>query len=349
MTGCENYPNSSDQIQTRIEESAQYLNGKFRNKKTTKVFDIRKTWATIKDYRNKPNDTEPGKPLPVLPLTITAFDLSDQAALRFSRLGHSTLLLQMSGKLWLTDPVFSQRVSPVQWAGPKRFQQPPISIEELPTIEGVVISHNHYDHLDHDSILKLKDKVKHFVVPLGVGNKLIDWGVAAEKITELDWWENVYIGDVEFISTPAQHFSGRGILDGDKTLWSSWVIRNKQQSVYYSGDTGYFPGFKDIGEKYGPFDFAFMECGAYNKLWSDIHMMPEDSLQAFKDLKGKVLVPVHNGTFDLSTHSWFDPMEKITALAKESQIILLTPQVGEVVDIKKIEVSKPWWRSHIVD
>jgi len=211
MTGCENYPNSSDQIQTRIEESAQYLNGKFRNKKTTKVFDIRKTWATIKDYRNKPNDTEPGKPLPVLPLAITAFDLSDQAALRFSRLGHSTLLLQMSGKLWLTDPVFSQRVSPVQWAGPKRFQQPPISIEELPAIEGVVISHNHYDHLDHDSILKLKDKVKHFVVPLGVGNKLIDWGVAAEKITELDWWENVYIGDVEFISTPAQHFSGRGI------------------------------------------------------------------------------------------------------------------------------------------
>ena len=231
---------------------------------------------------------------------------------------------------------------------PSVFHEVPVDINQLPSIEGVIISHNHYDHLDHGSIQQLKDRVNHFLVPLGIGRKLQDWGVAKEKITELDWWEKKTIGGVELIATPAQHFSGRGVFDSDKTLWNSWIVKSQEHSIYFSGDTGYFPGFTEIGERYGPFDYAFMECGAYNKQWSDIHMMPEDTLQAFKDVKGKVLVPVHNGTFDLSTHAWFDPMERITALAKKDDIPVLLPVIGDTVQLSqalRTESDNSWWKS----
>jgi len=345
MTSCANYPNSSEQALNRIKTSPQFAEGKFRNEQTTQVFEWGKTWAIMKDYfNNKSDKSVPKITPPIQQLSTDAFNLNDKEALNFARLGHSTLLIQMSGKYFLTDPVFSERVSPVQWLGPKRFHPVPMDIDSIEEIEAVIISHNHYDHLDESSIKQLKDKVNNFIVPLGIGDKLMAWGVAENKITQLDWWENIKLDDVELVSTPAQHFSGRGITDSDKTLWSSWVIRNQQHSLYFSGDTGYFPGFKEIGEKYGPFDYAFMECGAYNELWRDIHMMPEDSLQAFKDVKGKVMVPIHNGTFDLSTHAWFDPMEKITQLAKDNNVTLLLPQIGELVNKKTLVASSPWWQ-----
>jgi L-ascorbate metabolism protein UlaG (beta-lactamase superfamily) len=345
MTSCANYPNSSEQALNRIKTSPQFTEGKFRNEQTTQVFEWGKTWAIMKDYfNNKSDKSVPKITPPIQQLSTDAFNLNDKEALNFARLGHSTLLIQMSGKYFLTDPVFSERVSPVQWLGPKRFHPVPMDIDSIEEIEAVIISHNHYDHLDESSIKQLKDKVNNFIVPLGIGDKLMAWGVAENKITQLDWWENIKLDDVELVSTPAQHFSGRGITDSDKTLWSSWVIRNQQHSLYFSGDTGYFPGFKEIGEKYGPFDYAFMECGAYNELWRDIHMMPEDSLQAFKDVKGKVMVPIHNGTFDLSTHAWFDPMEKITQLAKDNNVTLLLPQIGELVNKKTLVASSPWWQ-----
>jgi len=345
MTSCATYPNSSDQDVSRIQASPQFTDGKFRNKQETQIFEWSKTWAIVKDYLfNKSDKAEPKTTPPIQQLSSDAYNLNDKAALNFARLGHSTLLIQMSGKYFLTDPVFSERVSPVQWLGPKRFHPVPIDIDSIAEIEAVIISHNHYDHLDEASIKQLNDRVKHFIVPLGIGDKLMAWGVDESKITQLDWWENIKLDDVELVSTPAQHFSGRGITDSDKTLWSSWVIRNQQHSLYFSGDTGYFSGFKDIGEKYGPFDYAFMECGAYNELWRDIHMMPEDSLQAFKDVKGKVMVPIHNGTFDLSTHAWFDPMEQITKLAKENNVTLLLPQIGQLVNKETLVASSPWWQ-----
>ena len=347
MTSCATYPNSSDQEISRIQTSPQFSEGKFRNKQQTQVFEWGKTWAIMKDYfNNKSDKSVPKVAPPIQELTVDEFNLENNTTLNFARLGHSTLLIQMSGKYFLTDPVFSERVSPVQWLGPKRFHPVPMDIDSIKEIEAVIISHNHYDHLDEGSIKQLKEKVNHFVVPLGIGDKLMAWGVDESKITQLDWWQNIKLNDVELISTPAQHFSGRGITDSDKTLWSSWVIRNQQHSLYFSGDTGYFPGFKDIGEKYGPFDYAFMECGAYNELWRDIHMMPEDSLQAFKDVKGKVMVPIHNGTFDLSTHAWFEPMEKITQLAQEHGITLLLPQIGQLIHKNQEYMSASWWNSN---
>jgi len=344
MTSCATYPNSSDQEISRIQTSPQFSEGKFRNKQQTQVFEWGKTWAIMKDYfNNKSDKSVPKVAPPIQELTVDEFNLENNTTLNFARLGHSTLLIQMSGKYFLTDPVFSERVSPVQWLGPKRFHPVPMDIDSIKEIEAVIISHNHYDHLDEGSIKQLKEKVNHFVVPLGIGDKLMAWGVDESKITQLDWWQNIKLNDVELISTPAQHFSGRGITDSDKTLWSSWVIRNQQHSLYFSGDTGYFPGFKDIGEKYGPFDYAFMECGAYNELWRDIHMMPEDSLQAFKDVRGKVMVPIHNGTFDLSTHAWFDPMEKITKLAQENNVTLLLPQIGQLINTTEAVATSSWW------
>jgi len=168
-------------------------------------------------------------------------------------------MFQLAGKVWLTDPVFSEFITPYEWMGWKRFHPAPIDIKELDQIEGIIISHDHYDHLDEDVIVKLKDKVNHFIVPLGVGKRLADWGVPTHKITSLDWWESTKVGEVEFISTPAQHFSGRTPFDRAETLWSSWVVCANGKSLYFSGDSGYFDGFKKIGEKYGPFDITFME------------------------------------------------------------------------------------------
>lgn len=349
MTSCATYPNSSEQDIQRIQHSPQFSAGKFRNEQTTQVFSWSKIWAVANDYfLNKSNNSVPKTSPLIQTLTVDAFDPSNTNTVSFARLGHSSLLIQLSGKFFLTDPVFSNRVSPVQWLGPKRFHPVPFNIDSLKEIEAVIISHNHYDHLDEGSIKQLKDKVNHFIVPLGIGDKLLAWGVDRHKITQLDWWENIQLNNIEIVSTPAQHFSGRGITDSDQTLWSSWVIRNSQHSLYFSGDTGYFPGFKEIGNQYGPFDYAFMECGAYNELWRDIHMMPEDSLQAFKDVKGKVMVPIHNGTFDLSTHAWFDPMEQITKLAQDHNIALLLPQMGQLVN-PSVVAHFAWWNSNEQD
>lgn len=347
MTSCANYPYTPDDTLSRIESSPQFSEGKFRNKAETRIFSIKNAWAGLKEvaFNNHPR-TVPKQAIPTIEVEHQQF-LKEGEEVKFARLGHSTLLIRLGNKNWLTDPVFSERVSPVQWMGPKRFHDVPMDLNDLPNIEGVVISHSHYDHLDHASIMRLKDSVNHFIVPLGIGDILRNWGVDDQKIVELDWWEKVQIDDVDIVSTPAQHFSGRSLTDSDETLWSSWVIKNAHSSIYFSGDTGYFDGFKDIGERYGPFDYAFMECGAYNQQWRDIHMMPEDTLQAFLDVQGKVLVPVHNGTFDLSNHAWYDPFEQIHQLAQEHDVKLLTPVIGDVVNSNQAPemFSRLWWQT----
>lgn len=345
MTGCtaaHNWDNMK-----RIENSPQYKDGKFTNVKEHHFeFSITEMYKGLKGiYFTEQPGSIPKSPLPIKPFTYKDFYIDNKDAFHYTRLGHSSIMFQLAGKVWLTDPVFSDFITPYEWMGWKRFHPVPIDIKELDQIEGIIISHDHYDHLDEDVIVKLKDKVNHFIVPLGVGKRLADWGVPTHKITSLDWWESTKVGEVEFISTPAQHFSGRTPFDRAETLWSSWVIRSAGKSLYFSGDSGYFDGFKKIGEKYGPFDITFMECGQYNERFEYIHMFPEQTMQAHKDLKGKLLVPIHNGTFKISFHPWYEPMERITELGKTENVNVLIPVMGEIIDIlappKKID---EWWK-----
>ena len=291
---------------------------------------------------NKPADTVPDRALPVQALTSEQLLAAPDNSL--FRLGHSTILLKLNGEFWLTDPVFSKRASPVQWAGPARFHAPPISIADLPPIKGVILSHNHYDHLDFAAIRELEAKTEHFLAPLGVGDTLVSWGVPVHKVRQLGWWESVSAGSLKLTATPAQHFSGRTLWDSNKTLWASWVIESGDLKVFFSGDTGYFKGFKEIGERFGPFDLTLMETGAYDPNWPDIHMQPRETMQAHIDLRGKVMLPIHNGTFDLAMHSWDDPFEQITTLAAARGQTLATPMIGEALDISQPQATGAWWR-----
>lgn len=297
-------------------------------------------WKALFD---KPANTVPAQAIPVTALSRAALLAAPDNSL--FRLGHSTLLLKLEGDFWLTDPVFSERASPLQWAGPKRFHQPPIGIGELPPIKGVILSHNHYDHLDYAAILALADKVEYFLTPLGVGDLLIKWGVPAAKVRQLGWWETTTVDGVRLVATPSQHFSGRSPFDQNRTLWASWVIASPGLRLFFSGDSGYFDGFKKIGERYGPFDVTFMETGAYDQQWPDVHMQPEETLQAHLDLRGKWLLPVHNGTFDLAMHVWHEPFDRIVALAEKNGVAIVTPEMGETVDLTGPQPGRKWWLS----
>jgi L-ascorbate metabolism protein UlaG (beta-lactamase superfamily) len=290
---------------------------------------------------NKPADTRPAAPIPVQ--AITRHQLLAAPDNSVWRLGHSTVLLKLHQRFWLTDPVFAERASPVQWAGPKRFHQPPISLDELPPLAAVILSHNHYDHLDRATVLALKDRAEHFLAPLGVGQMLIEWGVPAAKVHELNWWQSVRVHGVELVAAPAQHFSGRGLRDSNKTLWASWVIIAERHRMFFSGDTGYHSGFKLIGERFGPFDLTLMETGAYNVDWPDVHMHPEQSLQAHVDVRGRWLMPIHNGTFDLALHAWHEPLDRIQALAWESNVRIATPEMGQPFYLDYPSPCAPWW------
>src|SRR5471032_1782638 len=305
--------------------SAQQHEGKFRN--PVPMFklgtaDTAKLMWTF--FFNKPDGTVPTKAVPVQALSQAQLLAAPDNTL--FRLGHSTLLLKLNGQFFLTDPVFSERASPVQWAGPKRFHQPPISIADLPPIKGVILSHDHYDHLDFAAVMKLAAKTEHFITTTGVGDRLIGWGIPVAKVQQLGWWQSTHVAGLKLVATPAQHFSGRGMHDRNKTLWASFVIEDRDVRIFFSGDSGYFDGFKEIGRKYGPFDLTMVETGAYDPQWPDVHMQPEESLQAHIDLRGKVLLPIHNGTFDLALHAWNEPFDRIAALAAERRLPVATPE-----------------------
>ncbi|UTY56924.1 MBL fold metallo-hydrolase [Massilia sp. erpn] len=323
-------------------DSPQQKEGKFRNPVAMNQMGLRKALSIWWKFAfDKPAGTVPTQAIPVQ--TITRAQLLAAPDNSLYRLGHSTVLLKLHGQFWLTDPVFSERASPVQWAGPARFHAPPIGIAELPPIRGVILSHDHYDHLDYAAIQQLADKVEVFLTPLGVGDRLIGWGVPAAKVRQLDWWQTTTVDGLRLSATPAQHFSGRTPFDGNKTLWASWVIDSGDLRIFFSGDSGYFKGFKEIGDKHGPFDLTLLETGAYDPQWPDVHMQPEETLQAHKDLRGKVLLPIHNGTFDLALHTWDDPFQRIAALAAEHGHTLATPQIGQALNIAAPAPTPAWW------
>ncbi len=334
--------------------TSQYKDGRFYNAKIFEQPGLMKTLEIFKRYLTEPaKDKVPLKAVPVEQVSRAQLEALPDDDVHFIKLGHSSVLLKVYGEYWLLDPVFSERASPFSFLGPKRFHQAPLTIDELPLIDKVLISHNHYDHLDKASVKKLVLKTKLFLVPLGVEVDLQKWGVAQEKIVRFDWWQELKTDNALIAFTPTQHFSGRGIGDGNNTLWGSWVIKTAAGSIYFSGDSGYFDGFKQIGEKYGPFDIALIETGAYDNDWADIHMTPEQSVQAHLDLSGQVMVPVHNGTFDLAFHSWYEPLERVSAAANESGVKLLTPVFGQPISFalldSKVNANVKWWRKLMPD
>ncbi|MDX3773346.1 MBL fold metallo-hydrolase [Chromatiaceae bacterium AAb-1] len=332
-----------------LTDASQYQNGRFHNVLKFEQPGLWKTLEIAKRYfTEKALDKVPQQAIPLERITRTQLDALPDNDLHFIKLGHSSLLLKVYGQYWLLDPVFSERASPFSFLGPKRFHQAPISVDELPDIDKVLISHNHYDHLDKASIKKLAAKTKQFLVPLGVETDLQKWGVDATAILRFDWWQELQTANALIAFTPTQHFSGRGIGDSNTTLWGSWVIKTAAGSVYFSGDSGYFDGFKQIGDKYGPFDITFIETGAYDEDWAHIHMTPEQSVQAHLDVKGQVMVPVHNGTFDLAFHAWYEPLERVSAAALRSDVALFTPVFGQQVSLmslhQAVAANTGWWR-----
>jgi L-ascorbate metabolism protein UlaG (beta-lactamase superfamily) len=208
----------------------------------------------------------------------------------------------------------------------------------------VILSHDHYDHLDRETVLALAQSTALFLTPLGVGDRLIEWGIDASKVRQFDWWQGTEVDGMQFTATPAQHFSGRSLFDGNSTLWASWVIVDHDLRVFFSGDTGYFDGFQTIGERLGPFDLTLVETGAYDAQWPYVHMQPEETVQAHIDLRGRRLVPIHNGTFDLAMHRWQEPFERVTGLALARGVALSTPRMGERLDLGAPHRGELWWR-----
>lgn len=290
------------------------------------------------------NQRVPPGPLP-LERPHDAWQSPTESGLRVTWLGHSTVLLELDGYVILTDPVFGNRTSPLSFAGPKRFHAVPAALSDLPPLDAVLLSHDHYDHLCAETMRSIAAMAVPIVTSLGVGARLEALGIPAERIYELDWNEHVDLRGLRFTATPCQHFSGRGTMDRNRTLWSSWVMQTERRNVFFSGDTGLTEQFIDIGVKYGPFDLILLEVGAFHESWSDIHLGPENALKVFTMLGGGALLPVHWGTFNLALHDWDEPAETLLRLATHQDVRVLTPKLGQAFEPDHIEAPSPWWRT----
>ena len=334
--------NADPAIPGKIEGSPQYKDGKFNDMGNAMDMSFTDYVSTTWDFLFTRNHRTPNTELPVKQVDLSHFNNQGGDQLNVTWLGHSSLMINIDGHKILADPVFEKRISVF---GPTRFNgDVPMDIQQIPKIDAVLISHDHYDHLNKYSVQHIIEKSDKFIVPLHVGALLIDWGVPQDKIVELDWWQEYRLGQkLRVAATPAQHFSGRGITDRKKTLWASWVIEAPSHKIFFSGDSGYFAGFKQIGDKYGPFDMTFLECGAYDKSWPKLHMFPEQTVQAHLDLKGNVLHPIHWATFNLALHPWYEPMVRFTAAADSKNIKTATPVAGETTIYGMRIPAARWW------
>jgi L-ascorbate metabolism protein UlaG (beta-lactamase superfamily) len=296
-----------------------------------------------KQFLNREN-REPGHLLPIIPFDWEKFKESkdDFTATWF---GHSALLMRMAGLTIFIDPMLGANAAPVSPFPVKRFSENIIDIiDKLPVLDLVLLSHDHYDHLDYESIQKLKDKTEHFFVALGVARHLKKWGIGAGKITEFDWWDEQLFNAIQITFTPTRHFSGRGLKDRFKSLWGGWVFKSSKENIWFSGDGGYGAHFKEIGKRLGPFDLAFMECGQYSDLWPKIHMLPEESVRAAKDAGVKKAMPVHWGAFALAQHPWTEPADRWVAEAGKKGLQYILPELGGIIHSGS-GMTATWWRS----
>lgn len=291
----------------------------------------------------KSEHASPKTELPVVKVATSRYAEPPASGLRVTWLGHSTLLIEIDGKRVLTDPVWGERASPLGWLGPRRWYAPPLALEELPALDAVLISHDHYDHLDLPTILALRDRDLRFITPLGVGAHLAYWGVPEERIVELDWWERAELGGLEIVCTPARHASGRTLVDQDATLWAGYALLGPRHRAYFSGDTGLFPAMDDIGRELGPFDLTMIEAGAYGSAWPDWHLGPEQAVTAHRMVRGELLVPIHWGLFDLAFHGWTEPIERVLDAAEAVGVRVAMPRPGESVEPGvEVPVAR-WW------
>lgn len=330
----------------RMKASPRYGGGTFHN--AAKVMPVLKPGSglsTVRDYFFGGQRRVPPAPLPATS-PLEAWTRAPETGLRATWLGHSTVLVEIDGVRVLTDPVWGERASPYSFAGPKRFQPVPIGLAQLPHVDAVVISHDHYDHLDYPTVLALAATDVPFYTSLGVGAHLEAWGVPAARIHELDWWDSANLPGTELTITfaPSQHFSGRGPAGRNLTLWSSIVLRTAKHGVFFSGDTGLTPEYAEIRTRLGPFDLVMLEVGAFHPAWGDIHLGPHNALLALEALGGGAFLPVHWGTFNLAIHAWDEPAETLVREAPSRGTQLVMPRLGEPIEPSRSERVTPWWR-----
>jgi len=328
----------------KIKLSPQFIKGRFRNfgaKRADMTFS--KMPQLIQESNKRKINRKPSHLVTWLKREREDFEQHHNDQLRATWFGHSAILFEMEGLRFAIDPMLGQAASPIPLAVRRFHKSVPLKAQDFPELDAVIYTHDHYDHLDYGTVKKLKNKVKHWYTPLGVAAHLKRWGVKPDNITELDWWEETTLGHLTLTSTPNQHFSGRTFQGRDRTLWCSWVINGKHNKIFFNGDSGYYDGFRIIGEKHGPFDLCFMECGQYHHLWKENHMTPEESVQAFTELGGKKIIPIHWGAFTLAPHSWTDPIERMAHACSQLQLDLITPKIGETVILHKHEPKEKWW------
>lgn len=326
----------------RIQQSPNFKNNAFQNlSPTAQLAEDSSFFKISKQSINKPKTVEPHKVLPFVKTDLKRIQADEPVIVWF---GHSSYLIKLNGKTILIDPVFSGNAAPVSFMIKAFKGANEYSAEDMPEIDLLILTHDHYDHLDYKTLTKLRPKVKQIITSLGVGSHLEHWGFEESIITELDWWEShAFTSEISVTSAPSRHFTGRGLVRS-KTLWSSYILKTNTHNLYLGGDSGYDTHFKTIGEKFGPFDIALLESGQYNTAWPFIHMMPEQTVQASIDLKANILFPIHWGKFALAFHDWDEPIKRVLKKAEELNVKVTTPMIGEPLVISKYFETKLWWK-----
>ena len=342
LAGCQSFGEhaSGDRL-ARMRQSPEWRDDRFENPQAM--------WSDMRDallhaFAGGP-DVEPTGQVSFATTDPALLAVAPASGLRVTWFGHSSMLLEMDGQRLLTDPVWSDRASPFEWVGPRRWYPPTIALDRLPTIDAVLISHDHYDHLDWATIVAMRAWKNVFIVPLGIGAHLRRWGIAPSRIVELDWWQSTRVGALAVTLVPARHASGRLNAQSDQTLWGGFALVGDQHRVYYSGDTGLFDGMTEIGRRFGPFDVAMIEAGQYNADWPDWHLGPEQSVLSAQRVRAKALIPVHWGLFRLAHHGWTEPVERVLAAARCTDVPVITPRPGQSIEPTALKPgdSTRWW------